>query len=375
MSDISAQLIERIRAAANEGVPLCIRGAGSKDFYGNAPQGDVVDARGHAGIVAYEPTELFVTARCGTPLAEIEAALAAKGQYLPFEPPRFAPDSTIGGVVASGLSGPRRASAGSVRDYVLGVRLADGAARELVFGGQVMKNVAGYDVSRLIAGSLGTLGLILDVTLKVLPRPAAEATLRFELKQADALDKLNRWAGQPLPIVASAWQDGVLTLRLAGARAAVEAAQQKLGADEATALQGGRAKDALLAVADGGTVDAGAFWDELRDQTASFFVGEASLWRLSVPSVAPVIDLPGTTLIEWGGAQRWLRSDAPAATVRAAAAAVGGSATLYRAPAELKVAAGAFAPLPEPLMALQRRLKAAFDPRGIFNPGRLYKEI
>lgn len=355
MSDISAQLIERIRAASS---PLCIRGAGSKDFYGNAPRGDVVDTRGHTGIVAYEPTELFVTARGGTPLAEIEAALAAKGQYLPFEPPRFAPDSTIGGVVAAGLSGPRRASAGSVRDYVLGVRLVDGAARELVFGGQVMKNVAGYDVSRLIAGSLGTLGLILDVTLKVLPRPAAEAMLRFELKQAAALDKLNRWAGQPLPIVASAWQDGALTLRLAGARAAVEAAQQKLGAD--------------------GTVDAGAFWDELRDQRSSFFAGDAPLWRLSVPSVAPVIDLPGQSnewLIEWGGAQRWLRTDAPAATVRAAAATVGGSATLYRAPAELKAAAGAFAPLPEPLMVLQRRLKAAFDPRGIFNPGRLYKEI
>jgi glycolate oxidase FAD binding subunit len=352
MNDLTEKFVERIRAV---GAPLCIRGAGSKDFYGNAPQGEVLDTQGHTGIVAYEPTELFVTARCGTPLAEIEAALAAKGQYLPFEPPRFAADSTIGGVVAAGLSGPRRASAGSVRDYVLGVRLLDGAARELVFGGQVMKNVAGYDVSRLIAGSLGTLGLILDVTLKVLPRPAAEATLRFELKQAEALDRLNRWAGQPLPIVASAWDAGTLTLKLAGARAAVEAAEQKLGA--------------------GGTVDAGAFWDELRDQKSSFFAGDAPLWRLSVPSVAPVIDLPGNTLIEWGGAQRWLRSDAPAATVRAAAAAVGGSATLYRAPAELKAAAGAFAPLPEPLMALHRRLKAAFDPRGIFNPGRLYKEL
>jgi glycolate oxidase FAD binding subunit len=352
MSDISAQLIERVRTASSL---LCIRGAGSKDFYGNAPRGEVLDTRGHTGIVAYEPTELFVTARCGTPLAEIEAALAARGQYLPFEPPRFAPDSTIGGVVAAGLSGPRRASAGSVRDYVLGVRLVDGAARELVFGGQVMKNVAGYDVSRLIAGSLGTLGLILDVSLKVLPRPVAEATLRFDLKQAEALDRLNRWAGQPLPIVASAWDAGTLTLKLAGARAAVDAAREKLGA--------------------GGTVDAGAFWDELRDQKSSFFAGDVPLWRLSVPSVAPVIDLPGETLIEWGGAQRWLRTDAPAATVRAAAAAVGGSATLYRAPAELKAAAGAFAPLPGPLMALHRRLKAAFDPRGIFNPGRLYKEI
>lgn len=350
---MSEQFIERIRTASG---PLCIRGAGSKDFYGNAPRGEVLDTRGHAGIVAYEPTELFVTARCGTPLAEIEAALAARGQYLPFEPPRFAPDSTVGGVVAAGLSGPRRASAGSLRDYVLGVRLLDGAARELVFGGQVMKNVAGYDVSRLIAGSLGTLGLILDVSLKVLPRPAAEATLRFEMKQAEALDQLNRWAGQPLPIVASAWEAGVLMLRLAGARAAVEAAELKLG---------------------GAKVGAGdtATWDALRDQTAPFFAGDVPLWRLSVPSVAPVIDLPGATLIEWGGAQRWLRSDAPAATVRAAVAAVGGHATLYRAPAGLKDKTGAFAPPPAPLMALHRRLKAAFDPRGIFNPGRLYPEL
>jgi glycolate oxidase FAD binding subunit len=348
---MSERFIERIRTATG---PLCIRGAGSKDFHGNAPQGEVLDTRDHRGIVAYEPTELFVTARCGTPLAEIEAALAARGQYLPFEPPRFAPDSTIGGVVAAGLSGPRRASAGSVRDYVLGVRLVDGAARELVFGGQVMKNVAGYDVSRLIAGSLGTLGLILDVTLKVLPRPVAEATLRFEMKQAEALDKLNRWAGQPLPMVASAWQDGALTLRLAGARAAVEAAVAKVGS--------------------GGTAIDNAWWDELRDQRLPFFATE-TLWRLSVPSTASALELPGVQLIEWGGAQRWLRSDAPAATVRAAAAAVGGHATLYRAPPELKAAAGAFAPPPEPLMALHRRLKAAFDPRGILNPGRLYPEF
>lgn len=351
MSDQAEKFIERIRAASS---PLCIRGGGSKDFYGNAPRGEVLDTREHTGIVAYEPTELFVTARCGTPLAEIEAALAARGQYLPFEPPRFAPDSTIGGVVAAGLSGPRRASAGSVRDYVLGVRLADGAARELAFGGQVMKNVAGYDVSRLIAGSLGTLGLILDVSLKVLPRPAAEATLRFEMKQAAALDRLNRWAGQPLPIVASAWQDGALTLKLAGAHAAVEAAVAKVGA--------------------GGTATDAAWWDELRDQRLPFFAA-GTLWRLSVPSTAPVLALPGEQLIEWGGAQRWLRSDAPAATVRAAAAAVGGHATLYRAPAELKAAAGAFAPLPEALRALHRRLKAAFDPRGMFNPGRLYEDF
>ena len=358
-------MIDQFKERIRQGKPLRIRGAGSKDFYGNAPQGDVLDTRGYAGIVAYEPTELFITAKCGTTLAEIEAALAAQGQCLPFEPPRFSANSTVGGAivggatvggaVAAGLSGPRRASAGSLRDYVLGVKLLDGEARELTFGGQVMKNVAGYDVSRLIAGSLGTLGLITEVTLKVLPKPVAEATLRFDMNPSDALDKINRWAGQPLPIVASCWQDGVLTLCLGGARAAVEAAQLKLGGTKVSA---------------GET----AFWNDLRDQTLPFFSAE-TLWRLSVPSVAPAIDLPGEQLIEWGGALRWLKSDASADTIRAAAAQAGGSAMLYRAPAELKAQVGAFAPLPAPLMKLHKNLKATFDPQGILNPGRLYPEL
>ncbi len=346
-------MIEEFKARIRAGRPLCIRGAGSKDFYGNAPQGELLDTRAYRGIVAYEPTELFVTAKCGTPLAEIEATLAEKGQCLAFEPPRFSADSTIGGVVAAGLSGPRRASAGALRDFVLGVKMIDGAARELSFGGQVMKNVAGYDVSRLIAGSLGTLGLILEVTLKVLPKPVAESTLRFEMSQPDALRKLNEWAGQPLPIVASVWHAGVLTLRLAGARAAIEAAAKKVSADE-TAPEG--------------------FWDGLRDQTLPFFAAEA-LWRLSVPSTAPMLDLPGEILIEWGGALRWLKTDAAPEVVRAAATAAGGHATLYRAPAALKAQAGAFTPLPAPLLKLHKNLKAAFDPKGICNPGRLYPEL
>ncbi len=349
---MSEQFIERIKSATG---PLCIRGSGSKEFYGNPPRGQVLDTRAHAGILAYEPTELFITARCGTALAEIEAALAENGQCLPFEPPRFAPDSTVGGMVAAGLSGPRRATAGSVRDYVLGVKILDGAARELSFGGQVMKNVAGYDVSRLIAGSLGTLGLITEVSLKVLPRPVAEATLRFEMTQSEALDRINAWGRQPLPIVASVWQDGALTLRLAGARAAVEAAEQKLGGTKVGA---------------GGT----APWDALRDQTLPCFATK-TLWRLSVPSVAPQLDLPGEQVIEWGGALRWLRSDASAEAIRAAAAAVGGSAMLYRAPEALKARVGAFAPLSAPLLKLHKNLKAAFDPQGIFNPGRMYAEF
>ncbi|WP_126446333.1 glycolate oxidase subunit GlcE [Sulfuricystis multivorans] len=350
MNDLSQRFIEHVKSAT---APLCIRGAGSKDWYGNAPRGEVLEVRAHRGIVAYEPSELVITARAGTPLAEIEAVLAQKGQCLPFEPPRFSADSTIGGVVAAGLSGPRRVSAGSLRDYLLGVKLIDGQGHELVFGGQVMKNVAGYDVARLMAGSLGTLGLLLEVSLKVMPRPVAVATVRFALSQAEALERLNRWAAQPLPIVASAWHESVLTLKLAGARAAVEAACAKLGADD--------------------TADDG-FWDDLRDQRLPFFAAE-TLWRLSVPPTTPPLDLPGESLIEWRGGLRWLKTDLPAEMIRAAAATVGGHATLWRAPPELKERIGAFAPLPAPLLTLHKNLKAAFDPRGIFNPGRLYPEL
>ncbi|MDP2169964.1 MAG: glycolate oxidase subunit GlcE [Rhodocyclaceae bacterium] len=356
MTDLTETFRQRILAASSA-APLCIRGGGSKDFYGCAPRGERLETSAHTGVLAYEPSELVITMRAGTPLAEIEATLAEHGQSLAFEPPRFGEHSTIGGVVAAGLSGPRRVSAGAVRDFVLGVKILDGAARELSFGGQVMKNVAGYDVSRVMAGSLGTLGLFLELSLKVLPRPVAEATLRFEMAQADALDKLNQWAAQPLPLVASAWQDGMLSVRLAGARAAIAAAEQSLGGEKV------------------GVGDTASFWDDLRDQRANYFAGATSLWRLSVPSVAPVIDLPGETLIEWGGAQRWLRSTAPADEIRAAAAKVGGSATLFRADAALKAAVGTFTPLPLSLLNLHRRLKQTFDPHGIFNPGRMYPEF
>lgn len=355
MTDLTETFRQRILAASSA-APLCIRGGGSKDFHGGEPRGELLDTTAHAGILAYEPSELVITLRAGTPLAAVEATLAEHGQCLAFEPPRFAENGTIGGAVAAGLSGPRRVSAGAVRDFVLGAKILDGAARELNFGGQVMKNVAGYDVSRVMAGSLGTLGLLLELSLKVLPLPVAEATLRFEMAQAAALDKLNQWAAQPLPMVASAWQDGKLSVRLAGARAAIAAAEQMLGGEKVGA---------------GGM----AFWDELRDQRANYFAGATPLWRLSVPSVAPVIDLPGETLIEWGGAQRWLRSTAPADEIRAATAKVGGSATLFRADAALKAAVGAFAPLPQPVLNLHRRLKQTFDPHGIFNPGRMYPEF
>ena len=351
---MTAELRERIRDAAARKTSLRLRGGGSKDFYGGALAGEILDTRGHAGVVSYEPTELVVTARCGTPLAELEATLAERGQMLAFEPPRFGAAATLGGCVAAGLSGPRRAAAGAVRDFVLGARLLDGSARELAFGGQVMKNVAGYDISRLLAGSLGILGVILEVSLKVLPRPPVEQTLRLALTEDKALESLNRWAGEPLPISASAWRGGALALRLSGAPSALQAAAQRIGGEP---LEGAQAEH---------------YWLGVREHTDAFFAGDAPLWRLSLPSHAPRLELAGEQLIEWGGALRWLRTPANAAAVRSAAARAGVHATLFRG-GDLRQ--GAFAPLAPALLKLHRGLKAAFDPEGIFNPGRLYPEL
>lgn len=347
-------LSERIKEAASAQRPLRIRGGGSKDFYGNPPRGEPLDTRGHAGIVAYEPTELVVTARCGTLLSDLEEILSEKNQQLAFEPPHFGPGATLGGCVAAGLSGPRRASAGSVRDAMLGAKILDGRGQLLAFGGQVMKNVAGYDVSRLLAGSLGTLGLIVEVSLKLLPRPPEESTVRFEMTQAKALEALRRWSGRPLPVSASAWRDGELLVRLSGAASAVRAAAQSLGG------QGVPVEEAAH------------FWAGVREQTDPFFAGETPLWRLSLPTQAPEIELPGAQLVEWGGALRWLRTGAEGAAVREAASRAGGHATLFRAAQKPQ---GAFSPLPPLLARLHRDLKRSFDPAGIFNPGRLYADF
>jgi len=345
---------ERIRDAAARGAPLRLRGGGSKDFYGGALEGEVLDTRGHAGVVSYEPTELVVTARCGTPLADLEATLAGSGQMLAFEPPHFGAGATLGGCVAAGLSGPRRATAGAVRDFVLGARLLDGRARDLAFGGRVMKNVAGYDVSRLLAGSLGTLGLILEVSLKVLPRPPQELTLSLELPEDKALDAFNRWSGSPLPLSASAWRDGDLRLRLSGAPSAVRSAAKSIGGEVVDAAQAER------------------FWSGIREHSDPYFAGETPLWRLSLPAHAAPLGLPGAQLVEWGGALRWLRTQADGATLRAAAVRAGGHATLFRGGDR---AAGVFAPLAPPMLRLHRELKAAFDPAGVFNRGRLHPDF
>jgi glycolate oxidase FAD binding subunit len=346
------QFREQVLAAAGAGSALRIRGGGTKDWYGQRLAGEILDTRAYSGIVDYEPTELVITARCGTPLAEIEAALAERRQMLAFEPPHFGEGATFGGAVASGLSGPRRASSGAVRDFVLGAKLLDGKGQVLNFGGQVMKNVAGYDVSRMLVGSLGTLGLMLEMSVKVLPLAYRETTLRFAIGEIDAIRKLNEWGGLPLPLSASCWHDGVLSLRLSGAEAAVEAATRSLGGDVVP--------------------DCSAFWASVREQRHPFFDGDGALWRMSVPSTTGAIVLKGQQMIEWGGAQRWLRAAADANTassIRRTVSAVGGHATLFRG-GEKDV--GVFQPLAPALAKIHERLKTAFDPAQVFNPGRMY---
>jgi glycolate oxidase FAD binding subunit len=354
-------LIDRVQSARAARTPLEIRGGGTKAFYGGVPSGDPLEVRPLAGISSYEPTELVVTVRAGTPLAELEAALAEQGQCLPFEPPRLGDGATVGGMVAAGLAGPARAAVGGVRDYVLGATMLNGRGELLSFGGQVMKNVAGYDVSRLLAGSMGILGVICEVSLKVLPLPPASVTLRFEMDQAQAIRQLNTWGGQPLPLNASAWWQGTLAVRLSGASAAVRTACERLG---------GEVVDPTLAA---------AFWVGLRDHRDEFFAGAqaavaagATLWRISVPATTPPLALAGEPLVEWGGGQRWLVTDSPAATVRDAAATAGGHATMFRGGDR---AGGVFAPLSAPLARIHRELKTAFDPDRVFNPGRLYPDL
>ena len=358
-------LASQIQAAAAASQPLRLRGGGSKDFYGEALNGEVLDTSALNGVVSYEPSELVITVLAGTPLAEVEALLTSHNQCFAFEPPHFGPDTTVGGMVASGLSGPARASVGAVRDYMLGIKVINGRGEHLTFGGQVMKNVAGYDVSRLMAGSLGTLGLITEVSLKVLPIAPAEATLRFQCSQQQALDWLNAWGGKPLPLNASCWVEdagvGTLYLRLRGAVAAVEAACKTL-----CALGGEQKSNAAVA----------ADWQACRDQTLPWFAQRApsqDLWRLSVPQTAPVLDLPDSPLIEWHGGLRWYRAAVGhGPRLREAAKAAGGHATLFVASnAHQTSAIARFDALKPPLDRIHRELKREFDPAGIFNRGRL----
>jgi glycolate oxidase FAD binding subunit len=339
---------QRIATAGATRAPLRLRGAGTKDFYGESLAGELFDVTPWRGIVDYEPSELVITCRCGTPLSELEAALAAHDQFLAFEPPAFGGDPTIGGVIAAGLSGPRRPYAGAARDFVLGAKLLSAGGELLRFGGQVMKNVAGFDVSRLLCGSLGILGVITEVSLKVLPRPRLEQTVRLELPAAAAVQAFNRWAGEPLPVSAAAWWQGNAWVRLSGAVSAVHAGRERIGGERVE------------------TEPAEAWWSALRHSRLPLFE-RALLWRVSLPAAAAPLPLEGELLIDWGGAVRWYADPPGEAPVRTLAAAAGGTALLWSGDARQ----GRFHPLHPAVTALHRRLKERFDPQGIFNPGRL----
>jgi glycolate oxidase FAD binding subunit len=343
---------DRVKDASARGHPLRIVGGDSKAFYGGPCEGDPITLSDYRGIIDYEPKELVLTLRAGTPLAEVKKIVADARQMLPFEPPLFGDTATIGGTIACGFSGPRRPYAGAARDFVLGTRIINGRGEDLRFGGRVIKNVAGYDVSRLMVGALGTLGILLDLSFKVLPRPAQDCTLLFDLDEATAIRRANEWAGKPLPLSACNYHDGQLRIRLSGAETAVRAAREKLGGDE--------------------LADPVGYWRSVREHTHGFFDPRRPTWRLSVPQTTPPLGLEVAQLIEWGGGIRWLSGDVDPQTIRALAQSVGGHATLFRA---IDKSPGVFQPLPPALMTLHRRLKEAFDPQRILNRGRLYPDL
>lgn len=352
-ADLGERLREAVREAVEAGGTLQLTGSGTKHFMGRRATGTALAVDGHRGVVTYEPTELVLSARCGTPLSYIQNVLASQGQMLAFEPPSFGQAATLGGTVACGLSGPRRPFGGALRDSVLGVRVVNGRGEILRFGGEVMKNVAGYDVSRLMAGAMGTLGLLLEVSLKVLPAPEEECSVVLQRAQARALDDMAGLARTPLPLSGACWEGGLLRLRFSGSRAGVRAAVTSVGGDR---LEEAEATD---------------FWRQLREQVLPFFAGTDPVWRVSVPPACP--PLRGQDcLVDWCGGLRWLRGEPDPAVIQRIAAERGGHASLFRGGDR---DGEVFHPLPAPLLALHQRIKRAMDPAGVFNPGRLYRDL
>ena len=367
---------EQILNAAKNETQLSIEGGGTKSWYGNANVHAKLDTRTYSGILEYQPEELVITACAGTPLKEIESALKEKNQILAFEPPHFGEQATFGGAIAAGLAGPGRISVGNFRDFVLGTRILDGKGQDLSFGGQVMKNVAGYDISRLLPGSMGTLSLLLEASVKVLPKPAATATLRCHISQAKALRTLNEWAGQPLPISASCWignpsGEGQLTIRLAGAVAAIKAAIPLMSS-----------------LIDANEVDpqsAETFWNELREHKLPAFenlAADQTLYRLALPAACGPLTIPEASneiVLEWHGQQRWIKAlgdDATFNSIKQLVSSHGGHATRFKQGANVNPAFQRFTLLGEQahskaLELVQERLRSAFDPAGVFATKRL----
>jgi glycolate oxidase FAD binding subunit len=355
-SDQTTSLQERIVNAVDNASPLEIQGLGSKRFYGRQSHpeahGEKLSLAGHSGVISYEPSELVLTARSGTPLTDIIELLDQHNQMLAFEPPLFSGTGTLGGAVASGLSGPRRPYTGSVRDFVLGIKCLNSKGEVLNYGGQVMKNVAGYDISRLMCGALGTLGVLLEISIKVLPKAEHEVSLVRECNHEEALNLIDHFSGQDIPLSAACHYDNQLSLRLSGAETAILNASANIGGDK-------------LHQAD-------EFWCSLRDQTHRFFENATPLWRLSLAPATPCLKLGGTAFIDWGGAQRWLKTDDDADLVRQICEAHDGHATLFRHDDSHDTEV--FHPLSPGVAALHRQLKQAFDPHGIFNPHRMVAE-
>jgi glycolate oxidase FAD binding subunit len=351
MADVSEALRKQILNARKKEQKLNIVGGGTKSFMGRAADSHAgtLSLAEHTGIVEYHPVELIMTARAGTRIADIEAALAEEGQCLHFEPPRFGDASTLGGTLACNLSGPARPWSGSVRDQVLGIRLLNGKGEHLRFGGQVMKNVAGYDVSRLQAGAMGTLGAITEISLKVMPKPAMTLTLVQDMPVGDVIKYMNQRAGESKPITGAAWVDGKVYLRLSGAKSAVEATAKKWGGD-------------VMEQGD-------AFWQQLQHMQHDFFQSDEPLWRFSIGSTAANPELDGPWLIDWAGSQRWYRGDADSARMESIAQRAGGQVSLFRGGDRKE---DVMHHQPQALQTIQSRLKASFDPDGLFNPGRLY---
>ncbi len=350
-NDLTQQLQQQVLQAVDSQQPVKITGSGSKDFYGRETEGQLLDVSAHSGVINYQPKELVITVRSGTRLSDLNTVLAERGQMLAFEPPAFGENATIGGTIACGFSGPRRAAAGAARDFVLGTRIINGKGELLRFGGEVMKNVAGYDISRLMVGAMGTLGVLMDISMKIIPRPFEEITLKRECTYQQAIERMNELSGIDLPVSATFFDGLNLYVRLSGAELAVEAGEKRIGGER---------------------LDNNSIWQDVREQRHAFFSQARPLWRLSVPVDASYFELPGKQCIEWGGALRWLVSDADASEVRSAAQRAGGSAILFRGGDHQ---GDVFHPLAGGINTIHKNLKQSFDPAGIFNPGRMYREF
>ncbi|MFV2032179.1 MAG: glycolate oxidase subunit GlcE [Gammaproteobacteria bacterium] len=348
-NDIEQALQVSIREATENAAPLRIVGGDTKAFYGHPVDAEALELGAHSGVIDYDPSELVITLRAGSKLSDVEALLAENRQMLGFEPPHFGKNATVGGMVASGLSGPRRAYAGAIRDFILGVKIIDGRGEVLNFGGRVIKNVAGFDVSRLMVGALGTLGVILEVSLRLIPMVETEVTLGFEHASADEhIGWINELGSRPLPLSASLWRQGHSLLRLSGSDQGVASAVRQLGGDVENDI-----------------------WPQIREQTHEYFTGQNQFTRIALPATCDDF-LPTDQLIEWGGAQRWLRGKVELNELRQTVESRDGMVCAYRGGGQSE---SVFHPLSAPMLALHRNLKASFDPAAILNPGRFYPEI